>query len=127
MSVVTDAAVIAKIPRQRPVVGRNDCYPDKTPFLAPFCDAVYFCNELQCFSTRVSVDINIVWIVVVIIREVEIDGLIPVDANSNHPDYTEQAQLRQSLIIEHLKHMPTDQRQWHKKIQRKPRCLVGDQ
>ena len=86
---VTNSFVVAQIPWQRPVVCRDYSDAGLASLMRTLGNLVYFVKQLLGFPPGVSVNINVIAIVVVIVNEIEINCLVarnesfPVRRNRN--------------------------------------------
>src|SRR5688500_16704979 len=93
LTVISGAGVVAEIPRQRPVV-RTD-YRDPGLLTVPFSgELLDVAHKVERSAPRVSINIDVIGIVVIVIDEVQVDRLIGADAYGNgqhhghHPHLT---------------------------------------
>src|SRR5215208_1844497 len=88
-AVITNTAVVAQVPRQRPVIRAHNRHPSLPTVLLPgdFLDLI---DQIESTSRRVSVNINIPGVVVVIVDEIQINALVYGNPDANDQDHRNQ-------------------------------------
>ena len=127
MLVVADAFVIAKVPGQRPVIGRDDRDAGVVAGFQLPGDAVDLAEHCQHPAPRVGIDVCI--LIVVVMNEVKLIGLIAANRDNYHDGRNRQASLLilTQFLISRFQRIAASQRQRHNKVESDPRRFVSNQ